>query len=318
MRTGLRMGRRTRRAANLLEQIVAAFVIVFLRPDVVWCNTVLSACYVRPGRLLGKRVVLHAHEAGGQMAQVLARYRLDRYWSSVHLVGCAPRVCSELAAATGRRVEDVVCIRSVPDYRRICDLAQRAATVLPAHGVLVGACGLATHSKGVDLWLAMVEQVVPAVADLDPHFVWIGADAPPEFFGWASATALDRRVTFTGSLENPYPVLAALDVFTLTSRSDSFPLVVLESMQLGRPVVAFDVGDVASQLGSTGRVVEPLATSQFADEVVALLRDPAERLRLGAASEDRACEEFNIARFGKDVRGLACRLVGGPQSGAGD
>lgn len=318
VRAALRLWPPTRPLAALLEQVAAALVLVALRPDVVWCNTVLSACYVRPAILLRKRVVLHAHEPGERMAQVLARYRLGRYWARTALVGCAPRVCSDLARATTRRLEDVVYLPSVPERRRVHDLARHETQPLPSHGVLIGACGASNTGKGVDLWLSMIEQVAPAMADLDPHFVWIGGDPPVGFANRASSGPSGGRVTFTGSLDNPYPLLAALDVFTLPSRSDAFPLVVLEAMNLARPVVAFAVGDVAEQVGDAGRLVAPLDTARFAGEVVALLRDPAERERLGLAGQARAQAHFSSEMFVTGVRGIVWDLLlHGPGGDAG-
>jgi glycosyltransferase involved in cell wall biosynthesis len=155
------------------------------------------------------------------------------------------------------------------------------------------------------LWLELVAHVAPAVADLDPHFVWIGGPPPGDVAAWKASSGLGDRVTFTGSVDNPYPWLAALDVFTLTSRQDQFPLVVLEAMHLGRPVVAFAVGDVAAQIDGAGRLVPPLSTAAAAEAVIALLRDPDARSRLGQAARTRAREHFPMAGFASSVEALA-------------
>jgi hypothetical protein len=39
----------------------------------------------------------------------------------------------------------------------------------------------------------------------------------------------DVDIEFCGEVENPYPLIATMDVFTLPSRTDAFPLVVLEA-----------------------------------------------------------------------------------------
>ena len=57
---------------------------------------------------------------------------------------------------------------------------------------------------------------------------------------------------FLGEIENPYPLFDRMDVFTVTSRADPFPLVVLEAMALGKPVVGFAEGGVPEQLDTTG------------------------------------------------------------------
>lgn len=310
LRVLLRMWPPTRPLATHVERLSAALVILWQRPDVIWCNTVLSACYVNPGLRRGLGTVLHAHEPREWMAQVLKRYNVEWRRQKPILVGCAPRVCSDLAALTRRPPTEVVYLPSVPDRGRILELARRpGGPTVPAAGVLVGACGSATDAKGVDLWLQMVAQIGPEVADLDPHFVWIGADPPANFADWAATQDLRQRVTFTGSLENPYPWLAALDVFTLTSRVDPFPLVVLEAMHLGRAVVAFAVGDVPSQIGDDGTLVPPLDVGRAGDAVISLLRDPEERSRLGSAAAARAREQFPVADFAATVQQIAADTI---------
>lgn len=305
LRVLLRKWRWTRRLANQVERFSAALVIRWQRPDVIWCNTVLSTCYVKPGLRLGKGVVLHSHEARDWTAQILERYDLDaEQWRRTVLVGCAPQVCSDLADLTGRQLTEVLCLPSVPDRRRILDMAGAPGGPSRTTGVLVGACGSGTLSKGIDLWLEMVALVAPAVADLGPRFVWIGADAPAMFSDWATPE-LRSLVTFTGSLENPYPWIAALDVFAFMSRVDQFPLVVLEAMHLKKAVVAFSVGDVPVQIGNAGTLVQPLDVSAAAGAVVDLLRDPEVRARLGDAASARACEQFSVADFATEVRRIA-------------
>ena len=66
-------------------------------------------------------------------------------------------------------------------------------------------------------------------------------------------------VEFVGPRANPYPHMRRFDVATLPSRDDPFPLVVLEAMLLGTPVVAFAVGSVADQIGSAGVIVPAIA-----------------------------------------------------------
>jgi glycosyltransferase involved in cell wall biosynthesis len=305
LRVLFRKWRPTRSLANLVERFSAALVILWQRPDVIWCNTVLSTCYVKPGLRRGLGVVLHGHEAREWTAQILKRYNLDaQQWERTILVGCAPRVCADLADLTGRPLTEVVCLPSVPDRNRILDMASRQGGPPPGAGVLVGACGSGTHSKGIDLWLEMVSRITPEVADLDPRFVWIGAGPPADFSEWATPD-VRRRVTFTGSLDNPYPWLAALDVLAFTSRVDQFPLVILEAMNLNRAVVAFAVGDVPNQIGDAGKLVPPLDVGRAADAVISLLRDPEERFRLGDAAAARAREQFSVADFAAEVRRIA-------------
>jgi glycosyltransferase involved in cell wall biosynthesis len=297
--------------ANYVEQIGAAAELVRSRPQVVLCNTVLSACYVRPAQILGVKVILYAHEPGDRIAQVLGRYRLERRWTEVLLAGCAPTTCEALAEATGCSVDAVRWIAPTPDVARIDRMAaERPTAELPSAGVIVGAVGTADARKGVDLWLNIAARVASKAPDLDPHFVWVGGDPPPEFTTWAASTGMTHKVIFTGPTANPYPLMAAFDVFTLTSRVDPFPLVVLEAMALHLPVVSFAVGDVAVQLGSTGRIVPAESVDSAAIEVTSLLRDRSLRISLGREAACRVHDRFNRNEFSRSVARMTSDAVG--------
>jgi glycosyltransferase involved in cell wall biosynthesis len=51
---------------------------------------------------------------------------------------------------------------------------------------------------------------------------------------------LNDEVSLTGFLSNPYSLLSEMQLFLLSSRSDSFPNATLESLALGVPVIAYD------------------------------------------------------------------------------
>jgi len=154
-------------------------------------------------------------------------------------------------------------------------------------------------------------------------FVWVGHD-PAELGGEygkrlceeVKAWGLEGDVEFTGYLANPYPAYQAFDVFVLSSREDPFPLVCLDNLYLGKPVVCFAEGGGAAEVvrGDAGIVVENLDPSAMARAVVRLLRDKEERDKLGRRGRERIREEFSIPRLAESVHeileGLPHQVLG--------
>src|SRR5438445_595168 len=80
---------------------------------------------------------------------------------------------------------------------------------------------------------------------------------------------------------------------------DPFPLALLEGMALGRPIVASAVGGIPEMLedGVSGCLVPPGDAPALAAAIAALLRDPAQRARVGAAARERLATRFSLEGF---------------------
>jgi glycosyltransferase involved in cell wall biosynthesis len=93
-------------------------------------------------------------------------------------------------------------------------------------------------------------------------------------------------VTITGWTSNPFPLLAAGDIFVFSSRYEGFGNVILEAMACGVPIVSTDCPGAPREIVRDGRdgILVPVGDSDaLARRVVELVDDPAlyERLRIG-------------------------------------
>ncbi|GHF68574.1 transferase [Streptomyces mashuensis] len=95
---------------------------------------------------------------------------------------------------------------------------------------------------------------------------------------------------------------APADVVLHSGAADGFPSTLVEAMLCARATVSPDTGVVREVIGGTGLVVPPQDPRALAEAVLALLRDPGRRTRLGAAARARALELFtveqNVSAFG--------------------
>ena len=107
---------------------------------------------------------------------------------------------------------------------------------------------------------------------------------------------LQSVVQLAGERNNIPELLAASDVFVLSSRSEGLPLSILEAMAAGLPVVATNVGGVPELVvqEETGFLVPPGDPQALAVALERLLGDSTLRRRLGAAGRLRAEERFDL------------------------
>jgi len=136
-----------------------------------------------------------------------------------------------------------------------------------------------------------------------------------EFFRSVSLLALDDRVHWAGPAygECRRAYLAAADVFVFPSYygPEAFPLVVLEALAAGLPVVGARTGAIPEIIdnGRTGIVVSPRDPEALAVALGTLLRDPAMRRRMGEAGRAKYLMEYGLHRYLGRMRSILAECV---------
>jgi glycosyltransferase involved in cell wall biosynthesis len=98
--------------------------------------------------------------------------------------------------------------------------------------------------------------------------------------------ALQSRIALTGWTDDLPGFLAQGDVFAFPSYQEGFPLVLLQAMAAGLPIVASAIDGPSEMLadGESGLLVPAGDPAALADALAALLAEPARAARLGAAA----------------------------------
>jgi glycosyltransferase involved in cell wall biosynthesis len=105
---------------------------------------------------------------------------------------------------------------------------------------------------------------------------------------------LADRVRWRGRSSGPDHAFAEIDVLCVPSGFEAFPMVMVEAMARGVPVMAAVSGAIPEMLddGRAGVVVDPLTREAWTDACAAVLRDPDRIAALGAAGRARALENY--------------------------
>jgi len=84
---------------------------------------------------------------------------------------------------------------------------------------------------------------------------------------------LEEHVILLGARSDIPVILRTIDIFVLSSASEAFPNVIVESMLCGTPCVATDVGDVAKIIDRYGWIVPPLNSSELSRKIMLAVSD---------------------------------------------
>jgi glycosyltransferase involved in cell wall biosynthesis len=132
--------------------------------------------------------------------------------------------------------------------------------------------------------------------------------------GLVEALGLGGRVVLAGSVTEGFRLLRNFRFSVLSSRQESFPNAVVESMAAGVPVIATSVGGIPEVIrdGIDGTLVPPGDPDALAEAMLKLLLEPQLAARMGQAARERISRSFSIEKMVREFEDLYLYLVRSP------
>lgn len=124
-------------------------------------------------------------------------------------------------------------------------------------------------------------------------------------------TGTSSRFVFAGFQTDMERFFAAIDHFVLSTHAEGLPLVLLEAMSHGKPVIATDVGGIPEIVshGQSGLLVEERSVEQLAKALSTLLINEALARTLSAGGRKNVLENFSEQKFHDKAINLYCRIA---------
>lgn len=127
----------------------------------------------------------------------------------------------------------------------------------------------------------------------------------------AQEMAVSDRIQFLGDRTDIPDLLAAADLFLLSSVSEGISVALLEAMAAARPVVATDVGGNSELVEHhhTGLLVPRADHAQLANAIIQLAQHPEQRYAMGAAGRQKMREQFTRRRMHQQIHQVYTELL---------
>jgi len=217
-----------------------------------------------------------------QLYQVLQRLAFRRFDAVV----AVSRTAAERAVRSGARPTRVHVIPNAysPLATRRERSEARAVLGIAESGFRFGWVGRIDHDKGLDVLLEALALIPDQTWELS-----VVGDGPDRtrLMRQAEALGLGSRIRWHGAVPGAGSLMTALDALVLSSRTEGTPMVLLEAMAAGVPVVTTVVGGIPDVVGDAeALLVPPEQPAALATALCSLLSDPeAARARANDARE---------------------------------
>lgn len=271
--------------------------------------------FITIARLARRPVVLHLH--GGMFCDFYSRQTPIRKWMIRATVGRA----TVGIVLTERLRPALECV--MPAERVVCvanGVSRAPATIARVDNrVHVLFLSSLFPWKGTHLFIEAFARATEGRSDVVGTLAgtWPSAELRERTLAFADRLGIRDRLTFPGVVDRDEKrrLMSGADIFCFTSLvPEGQPLVILEAMAAGLPVVAFDWPGIADTVleGETGVLLEDRSSDAVADALRVLVEDAAERRRLGEAGRARYELLYTQEAFGRRVIGVLRPLLGGP------
>lgn len=156
--------------------------------------------------------------------------------------------------------------------------------------------GRLDYQKGIDTLMAAVSHLGARGAPIDLVVAGNGSQRRivSNFIKHGEGGSQCRMLGFVSDVRS---LLSAADLVVMPSRWEGLPIVAVEAMSAGLPVIATRVAGLKEVVvdGETGLLIEPNNGAVLADTIESLLGDAELRKKLGQAGRARVLEHYSIA-----------------------
>jgi glycosyltransferase involved in cell wall biosynthesis len=243
---------------------------------------------------------MHVHEQEIGIALAVRQYRdavlkiPDRY------ITVSDAVTRALTRGQHVPREKITMVHeAVPDAYAAANSAMDRNPAAAVRPLIVGGCGSPYWRKGVFLWLQVAQQVVRAMGAGAVRFQWVGVAGDDEMIlcrESAEKLGVATHVEFISSTPEPLTWFRQFDLFAMTSIEDPCPIVVLENMMLGTPVLCFrEGGGAPEEIGDIEAAIPDFSVTAMAERIVVLAADRLALKALGEQAAERVRSHFVVS-----------------------
>lgn len=178
-------------------------------------------------------------------------------------------------------------------------------------GITIGAIGRLSREKGLTALLETVASL--AAQGRDIRLVVLGeGGGRNDLESMTGTLGIEGRVLLPGYVREAKRYLAFFSIFAMPSLTEGLPIVLLEAMQAGVPIVATRVGGIPGVLngGECGYLIEPDSCTALERGILDVMDNPREAAKRVHKARQRVIDTYSsrimAEKYGQVYRDILC------------
>lgn len=200
-----------------------------------------------------------------------------RFWSALvshKVVVLTEKTRKDYMKKFHLREKKVECI-----YNWIAEEVKEAKKTYDCSSQKILTVGRLGKEKGYDLLVEVAKKILPAHQDWQWHIYGSG-EMQQMLEEKIEEYHLEDQLVLKGNVEHAYQYYMDYAFLVLPSYREGLPLVLLEALELGLPMVSFDIETGPNEIiedGKNGYLIPPYDLEQMGQRMVELMEDKAKR-----------------------------------------
>lgn len=254
--------------------------------DFVILNTMVSLSYFKVAKKKSKKTILYIHETELMLFH-LDKTRLDYLINEVDLILCSSSYVKDFINVLDRTKNTEILYPTL-DFSNfnlpIKTKSIRTSLGFNSSNFIWAMCGDVSSNKNPKMFLEAAKNLYKK--DNNARFIWIGCTGLRAYEvyleNWVKKAGLKNIIIFIDEkADDYYQYINEIDGFVLTSFSESFSLVALESACFGKPVVSFPCGGVLEAVPKNRLLVtEEFSVKELVDNMYKVMSNPETKLQM--------------------------------------
>lgn len=161
----------------------------------------------------------------------------------------------------------------------------------------VGILARLSPEKNHELFLEIAKKL-----NYDPNIqFYIGGEGPEytKILQMIEESGLTKQVKMMGDIKEPVDFIREMDVLLLTSHREVFPMVILEAMAVGTPIISVSAGGIKEAISSPdlGFLVPDYSVESFCNHITWMKDHQELRKEISEAARDRVQKNFTLEKM---------------------